>query len=256
MIAWPLFSKLYAMEFQALSLLYIDSNDEETNGDEIRIKRHALDSWLEKNEYPPGGAILVRVTNPITEISRICCLGAPIVECERNHVYMPPWILENLGIPVEDIDSHVMIEPFLEPLPKASRIYLKPMDNAVYHTDIRECFERALDHFHALQEGMMLSVRVEALGGYEVSAYVDRLEPASIVAIGGEVEVEFLQPEGGVPEFVPATTASAATEFETFGAFEPVASAKTVVPPQDYKAIQASVRESWLRKFEKDKGSK
>jgi hypothetical protein len=46
----------------------------------------------------------------------------------------------------------------------------------------------------------MLSVPLEELGGYEICAFVEAVEPPGCVRLGGEVQLEFLEPEGGIPE--------------------------------------------------------
>lgn len=224
--------------FHAYSLTFIgeDVSTLDMIGDEIRVHRLVLEDWIRRGDFSESGAMLVRIHVCGSEINRICCIGAPHRE-DREHVYIPPWIMENLGL---DIDGHITIEPFVEDIPIATMIYLKPMDNAIYHTDIRECFERALDSFHVLEVGTMLSVCIDSLGGYPVQAYVDRLEPAAIVRLGGEVGVEFIEPDGGIPEFVPR-------DIPPVEPVEPVAS-----EPVNYKKIQEEVRASWLKRFKKD----
>lgn len=235
-------------QFQAYTLDFLpeDLNSHELAGDEVRVHRFVLEGWLQRNNVPENKPLLVQVMTELG-ITRTCCVGAPHFQ-ERNQVYIPSWLMENLGI---DSNSSVTIELLIEDIPYASMIYLKPLDTAIYHTDIRNCFEKALDMFHVIESGSMLTVEIESLGGYKVEAYVDKVEPVSICRLGGEVGVEFLEPEGGVPEFKrPDTPPPPIPE-------EPVLTPAVVEnsvqsPPQDYSKIREEVRASWLKKFKKE----
>jgi hypothetical protein len=249
------------LNLQVVSLNYSDSHDDDLRGDEIRVHRFIFENHF-LNEFEVGQPMLVRITNRENGLNRIVCIGAPHLG-ERNVVYIPQWIIENLGL--ETFLSWINIEPFHDPIPNATMIYLKPMDSAIYHTDIRECFERALDRYHVLEVGSMLSIFVESLGGYEVNAYVERLEPGSIVRLGGEVNVEFLEPDGGIPEFRPPTPIPnidlpiindpTIQESDDYNNSETL-STPNPIPTQspDYNAVREAVRQSWLRKIEHDRG--
>jgi hypothetical protein len=238
--------------FQAINSIYLSTyNTSKSNNDEISVHRSVLTKWMDKYNYPVGQSLLVRLTNPLTDSSRICCLGEPHMESSRKNLYIPSWLLENIGLSEEySEDCYVTIEPFLDVIPSATKIYLKPLDNAIYHDDIRDCFEKALDTFHVLEKGCMLTIMIEALGGYKVSAYVDNLEPNTIVKIGGEVEVEFLEPDAGIPEFDTASNPilEPPVPEEVVTESEPM----PIAAPPDYKKIQDEVRASWLKRFNKD----
>lgn len=244
--------------FKAFNYVFLPSvTHENQDNDEISIHRSVLSKWIEEYHYPEGQSLLVNVTNHLTNISRVCCLGAPHVESQEN-VYLPNWIVNNLGLSEYSDNNEtnwVTIEPFLEEIPSATKIYLKPLDNAIYHIDIRECFEKALDKFHVLEKGSMLYVNIESLGGYEVCAYVDNTEPADIVRIGGEVGVEFLEPDNGIPEFAPPPIPAPSTSPENISS-NTIEEPKILHSETDYKKIQNEVRASWLKKFGKEKESK
>lgn len=237
-------------QFQAYTLDFLpeDLNKHELYGDEIRVHRFVLEGWLQRNGVAEDKPLLVQITTQLG-ITRTCCVGAPHFQ-ERGHVYIPQWIIENLGI---ENSSSITIELLLEEIPHASMIYLKPLDTAIYHTDIRECFEKALDMFHVIEAGTMLVVEVEALGGYKVEAYVDRVEPSIICRLGGEVGVEFLEPEGGVPEFKRPDTPPPIIKDEPV--LTPDTSnaviENTKEEKQDFDKIRQEVRDSWLKKFKK-----
>lgn len=178
-------------------------------------------------------------------IKRICSIGSPHSN-DKDHIYIPKWILENLGLDALEFENFVSVQPFLENIPSATKIVIKPLDNAIYHTDIRECFEVALQTFHVLSEGTLLKVCIPSLGDYEVSAYVDSVEPGPVVRLGGEVHVDFLEPEHGIPEFVPA---SVNVPDEVVAST--TASTSESIVEEDPKVRQEAIRNSWLKKFGK-----
>lgn len=234
--------------FEAVHLMYVDP-DEDPYIDTVRIHRFVLEKWISQDIFTEGSSMLVEIRNEHTGITRICPIGGHHTQ-SRSQVFLPGWIMNNLGLEEHDFQQYIHVQPFLETLPSATKIVLKPLDTAIYHTDIRECFEKALDRYHVLEKGTMLKVCVEALGNYEVMAYVDEIEPADRVHLGGEVVVDFLQPEGGVPEFVkpasplPLPPAPALSEIPT----------TNVVQEEEkpnFKEIQETVRNSWINKFKK-----
>jgi hypothetical protein len=231
-------------DFQAYALDFLseDLHTYELTGDAIRVHRFVLEGWLQRTDVTSDKPLLAHVTTSLGS-TRVCCIGGPHFQ-SREQVFIPQWIMEQLYM---DVGDSVIIELITEDVLPASMIYLKPLDTAIYHTDIRECFEKKLDMFHVLEVGTVLTVEIESLGGYKVEAYVDRLEPAHVCRLGGEVGVEFLEPDGGVPEFVPASAA--------VDAVVDAAAVDTVVEapaPPDYKKIQEEVRASWLKKYKKD----
>jgi hypothetical protein len=133
-------------------------------------------------------------------------------------------------------DQLVSIEPWTQEIPQAIRLSLRPLDNAGYHTDLRAAVEHYLDRFHTMEAGTMLSVPLEELGGYEICAFVEAVEPPGCVRLGGEVQLEFLEPEGGIPEH------------EEVAVPEPVpavvVSNETVMP-----LTAAQIREARLKRF-------
>lgn len=235
--------------FQAYTLDFLpeDINKHELTGDEIRVHRFVLEGWLQRAEFQNGKPLLARLISS-TGITRVCCVGSPHFQ-KREHIYVPQWLMENLGI---DSEQDIHLELISDDISNASKIYLKPLDNAIYHTDIRECFERGLDMFHVIESGTMLTVEVESLGGYKVYAYVDKVEPEILGRLGGEVEVEFLEPDGGVPEFArPPTPIPPITDVseEVLIPAHDNSIVEQVQP--DYNKIREEVRTSWLKKFKK-----
>ena len=181
-----------------LSFAPISSSHKE-HGDEIIIPQRILQTWMDR--YPPGLPLLATVTNPDNEIVRTVCIGSGLPEgisqgTERS-VYMPAWIMDHLGVQGGGVLS---ITPVLTELPLATKLTIRPLDNAAYHTDLRAAVESYLDMFHILEPNTTLSVPLEDLGGYEVMVFIETVEPAAVVRLGGEVIIEFCEPEGGIPE--------------------------------------------------------
>ena len=195
-------------------LLFLDQTAILEAGDEIIVPDTLLHKWMDL--FAPGTPMLCRLTNVEKELNRIVCVGS---SDQSNAAYVPRWILDHLGY-ASDEDEQVFLSPYLDEIPSAQRIRLRPMDNAAYHTDLRQAFETYLDRFHVMEAGTTICLPLEELGGYEVCSFVEAVEPPGIVRLGGEVQIEFLEPEGGIPEHesvventvAAAVVASATTE--------------------------------------------
>ena len=181
-------------------LLFLDQTAILEAGDEIIVPESLLHKWMDL--FAPGTPMLCRLTHVEKDLSRIVCVGS---SDQSNAAYVPRWILDHLGYASEE-DEQVFLSPYLEEIPSAQRISLRPMDNAAYHTDLRQAFETYLDRFHVMEAGTTLSLPLEELGGYEVCSFVEAVEPPGIVRLGGEVQIEFLEPEGGIPEHEPVVS--------------------------------------------------
>lgn len=168
--------------------------------DTVIIPQIVWNKW--SHLYEEGKPMLVDIVNHKTGIERTACIGLPS-QHSNTALYAPKWLLDNIGATLEE-DCIVSVEPHLEEVAQATLLILRPMDTAIYHSDVRDAFEAALDKFHVIQQGALISVEIATLGGYEVSAYVEKTEPEVLVRLGGEVKVEFIEPEGGVEEFVSA----------------------------------------------------
>jgi hypothetical protein len=173
-------------------LSFLEQTGIQEGGDEIIVPQTLLTQWMDL--FPPGTSMLVKLTNFENDLSRMAAIGS---SDSSEYAYAPRWILEHLGL---QEDQLVSIEPWSQEIPQAIRLSLRPLDNAGYHTDLRAAIEHYLDRFHTMEAGTMLSVPLEELGGYEICAIVEAVEPPGCVRLGGEVQLEFLEPEGGIPE--------------------------------------------------------
>jgi hypothetical protein len=219
------------------------------DGDEILLPRRIWEEWADL--YVAGRPMLVELTNLESGHTRIACGGGQFHLETNNNVYVPNWILQHMEI--SETEAMVVVRPVLQELPKATLIVLKPLDDALYHSDMRELFENRLYTFHVLQTGTVLTVPVPELGMYEAYARVERLEPAATVVLGPEVNVEFVaqeENEKGVAEeaVAPATDETKAPASAGAGAGAGAgASASTEEPSAEERMTR--VRAAWLERM-------
>jgi hypothetical protein len=199
------------------------------HGDEIVIPKRLFDQWVDL--FPEGQCMLAKLVSVETGLERIVCIGGADT---TEFLYVPNWILQHLG----SEETFLSIEPLTQEFPAATKITLKPLDNAIYHTDLRKEIELYLDRFHVLEAGTTLSVPLKDLDGYEIGAFVEAVEPPGVVRLGGEVFIEFLEPDGGIPEHAPPEP----NEVIEAPVEVPV---NTLTKEEQQKLIQAS----WAKRF-------
>jgi len=231
------------------------STSHKEHGDEIIIPQRILQAWMDR--YPPGLPLLARVTNPDNEIVRTVCIGSGIPSMPdqvsqgtERCAYMPAWIMDHLGVQGGGLLS---MTPVLTELPLATKLTIKPLDNAAYHTDLRAAVEAYLDMFHILEPNTTLSVPLEELGGYEVMVFIESTEPEALVRLGGEVIIEFCEPEGGIPELeepVPVPVPVPEPEPEPEATIEYPSVNPIVTPVQPLSIDEKElIRQARLKKF-------
>lgn len=209
------------------------------NSDTIHIHRLLYEDLAGDRE---GAYIPVRIRNSIINNEIVVCLGGPHFE-ERNVIHAPEWILNTMGY-TTDSPCMIDIEPYDEPIPNATIIHLKPLDESIFHDgDIRICLEHALDGFSVLQQGITFMAQPNS-GSHsrgEIYVYVEKTEPSGVVRLGGEVAVEFVNDTQNYSH-VPDNH----TEYP-----------QIVVDPPLVPSIQSStpderreqVRQSWIKRF-------
>jgi len=164
------------------------------------------------DENPDAQRIIARIE--IGSKTVYVPLGAPVAHDSHNSLFLPKWVLSNLGIDgTGEIAEVIWLSQ--EAFPAASRIVLRPHDSAFHTVDAKEELEIALTRLGVLRSGDTLVIPIGGLGGYEIAFDVMVTEPADIVlAEGDEVAMEFEQaldspaaPEPTAPqpleEFVP-----------------------------------------------------
>jgi hypothetical protein len=192
--------------------------------------------------FPPGTPMLARITNMETDISRVVCIGS---SDSSEYVYAPNWIMEHIGCSEEPL---VYLAPYLEEIPRATKLNVRQLGDEDHECDLRGAFERFLDRFHVMEGGTTLCVPLEELGGYEILAYVESVEPAGLVRLGGEVQIEFLE------TFEEAVAVNTVTE-EQLPVVEQTAAVNTVTEEQPPVVLtaeeqRAKMREYWMKRGE------
>ena len=214
------------------------------------ISLRDYNKWFDDH---PGGLMVLQLRSQ-TDMVRYVAVAGPYDSGDNtdNNIYLPYSIyqeFENSG----SIQLKVQVVYELE---QATKIVLKPLDNAVYHGDMRELMESAMNEFPLLQKHTQFSVAIESLGGYMIDIWVEDIEPAEVVQLGGEVEVEFVESVEEIVEFkpvpvpetvsMPVPSAAAADGYDGMsfpGMYLPLqpASASAIVPSTHEKdAIRAA----------------
>jgi hypothetical protein len=132
---------------------------------------------------------LLRMTNPETTQSIVVNVEGPHRETDTNAIFAPQWVLEALTI--HEI-GQVLWERVADPPPRATKIYLRPIDTLIHEIDGRAEIEEHLKHFNVIQEGVEIQIPLRPFDNYLATVYVEKLEPASTVLLRDEVELELL----------------------------------------------------------------
>ena len=202
------------------STIFTDSTDWAT----CILPVHA---WRRVTDDNEGSRLIAKIT--VGEQTIYAALGTPVQEDDTAKLYLPTWMLDQLGVVGEGKNAEVswLSE---EAFPEATRIVLRPHDSAFYHADAKEELERALTQLGILRQGDTLVIPLACLGGFEVVFDVVVTEPANIVlAHGDEVAIEF---EGALdaietPEMRPDTPRPESPEL-----FEEILPAPQIIPGQ------------------------
>jgi hypothetical protein len=135
------------------------------------------------------------------ENSQICTVGGYHNDDDTS-IYAPAWMFYLLQSGKEVKLQELWIENTDEEfLALATKIYLKPLDNEIYHADIEEEISEYLGNFQCLQKGSTLIVPIKKLGGYKVDIFVEKCEPDNEVIVRGEVALELIEPLETIPEW-------------------------------------------------------
>jgi hypothetical protein len=134
------------------------------------------------------GLMAVKIFNDNNEF-RVCSVGAPHSESDE-HVYIPQQITEDLKT-MDYGNEHVWVEPITEDIPSATKLILKPYNASFFEFDTNDLLRDELDKYFVIQEGITIKVHVY---GVDHLLYIEAIEPAPIVKLGGEVNIEFREP--------------------------------------------------------------
>ena len=233
-------------------LSFLDQESTKEAGDEIVIPETMMHQWMDL--FPSGTSMLAKLTHMETDTSRVVCIGS---SDKADYVYAPNWILQHLGYSSEGSEQLVYISPYTEEIPAAITISLRPMDTAIYHTDLLEVIQSYLDRFHVMEAGTTICLPLEELGGYEICIVVEQVEPTGLVRLGGEVHLEMLPPEGGIPEHeeIPVTeniveTPSIEVPVITEPPINSVIAGAVATAPATTEDHRAKMQEAWARRFQ------
>jgi len=149
-------------------------------------------------------------------------------EEDHSAIYLPLSVYQEFELAGSNGSSiPLKVTPMVAyELEKATKLVLKPLDPVLYSGDMRALLEEALMDYPLLQKHTQFTVYLESLGGYPADVWVEDIEPAEVVQLGGEVEVEFVPEDEGT-----AASAFAAAESAV------VASVSAVVGSADTNEI-------------------
>jgi hypothetical protein len=131
------------------------------------------------------GLMAVKIYNDNEEF-RVCSVGAPHTN-SNEFVYIPQHITEDLQT-MDYGNEHVWVEPITEDIPSATKLVLKPYNSSFFEFDTNDILREELDKYYVIQKGITLKVHVY---GVDHLVYIEDIEPAPIVKLGGEVNIEF-----------------------------------------------------------------
>lgn len=140
---------------------------------------------------------LASIANPLSGKSIVVNVGGPHREYDTEAIYAPTWILQALNI-IEA--SHILWQRLTPPPPRATKISLRPIDTLINVIDGRAEIEEHLKNFNVLQEGTEIQIPLRPLGNTLVTIYVEKTEPAQVVLLRDEVELDLLESVLGAEE--------------------------------------------------------
>ncbi len=152
-----------------------------------------------------SGLQVLKLTTVPNSIVRYVAVAGPC-ECDDYSIYLPYSIYQELtsGSTTLKVTATVVYD-----LEQATKIVLKPLDNAIYHSEMRDLLEEAMMDYPLLQKHTQFTIYIEKLGDYPVDIWVEDCEPAELVQLGGEVVVDFSEPLEEVAEYAAAAAAAA-----------------------------------------------
>jgi hypothetical protein len=158
--------------------------------DEIILPSYYLSHILDKYSDDIT-TYLVNIINTETRQKCVVSIGTPHFD-DKSIVFVPQWILDMIGYVSEsDVPVRITIIDSND-IPLATKIIIKPLDSMIFNTDPIKCFETALMNLHVLTEGATIPIKIPEFSNYEFLAYVEKVEPESIVRVhSGDLEVEF-----------------------------------------------------------------
>ena len=167
----------------------------------VRATQELWTKWMQENAGDTR--VFLRIFHPNGEGSFIVALGDPIQGIAENRIYMPSWMLHSNRL--EGNGESVLIEAFeSDSLPKATRIVLRPIESSFFDADFLPILEKVFSRMGVLQQGKLILVPIEELGGMMAELFVEKTEPGMEVYLDGDdIPLEFEQAVDYRPVPVP-----------------------------------------------------
>ncbi len=104
----------------------------------------------------------------------------------RDGIFLPSRMCAAL-----DIHEYVEVRMLQEMPPPATKIVLQPLDEDLASAvDVSTIVSETLSKWHTLQEGTILTIECQEIGGLPLDILVKSTEPAPLVLLRGEVPFE------------------------------------------------------------------
>ena len=149
-------------------------------------------------ENPRAERLFLRIYHPERmddEDTFLVPVGDPVRGTDDDKaLYLATWMIDSNKY--RGAGEEAVVEVLeASSLPKATRIVLRPVDSALHEVDVVQLFEKCFSRMGVLQEGKLYLIPIEELGDYQVSVFVEHLEPAQEVYLDGdEIPLEFERP--------------------------------------------------------------
>jgi len=212
-------------------ILYPEFENKEELSDEIIIPSYHLNKMMK--QYKDATVLYATITNTDNNQSYLVTIGSPH-NYDKNTIFVPQWILDIIG----SNDSVIKIKKAND-IPVATKIIIKPLDPVAFQIDTLSCFEKAFMNLHSIREGITVPIITE-IG--TIFAYIEKVEPAGISKINGDVNVEFIN------EF----TSEIPSNQIISELVEPLEPAEPVEPVESISSEERrkQVRESWAKRYQ------
>lgn len=142
------------------------------------------------DDLPPLMAL--KLTTIPGDIVRYVAIAGAAEGIDDHDIYLPYSIYQEMTATTR-VPPKVTATVAYD-LERATKIVLKPLDNAIYHSEMRDLLEEEMMDFPLLQKHTQFTIHLSKLGDYPVDIWVEDIEPAEVARLGGEVVVDFTEP--------------------------------------------------------------
>ncbi len=185
------------------------------------------------DDLPP--MMVLKLTTIPSDIVRYVAIAGAAEGIDDHDIYLPYSIYQEMTAATR-VPPKVTATVAYD-LERATKIVLKPLDNAIYHSEMRDLLEEEMMDFPLLQKHTQFTIHLSKLGDYPVDIWVEDIEPAEVVRLGGEVVVDFTEP---LEEFAEAVSAAAAPAASPPKAPEPVEEVVTAFQGMSFPGMESA----------------